>query len=136
MSLFVVDASVVGCWSLPDEDDPEGDRLLTAGSRGAMAVPFHFPAEIANLVLMSERRRRITPEQARAARQAVAMLSFDIDPGDFDTAWSATYPLAVRHGLTLYDALYLELALRLNLPLATFDKALRKAAQAEGVRAA
>lgn len=130
-----MDASVVGCWSLPDEDDPEGDRLLAAASRGTLAVPFHFPAEIGNLVLTAERRRRITPEQARAARQAMATLSFDIDPGDFNTVWGA-YPLSVRHDLTLYDALYLELALRLNLPLATFDAALRRAAEAEGVRPA
>jgi predicted nucleic acid-binding protein len=136
LSLFVVDASVVGCWSLPDEDHPEGERLLVAGSRGAMAVPFHFPAEIANVVLTSERRRRITPEQARAARRAIDTLSFNIDASAFDTVWIAAYPLAVRHGLTLYDALYLELALRLNLPLATFDGALRRAAEAEGVRPA
>ncbi|MDP1777667.1 MAG: type II toxin-antitoxin system VapC family toxin [Brevundimonas sp.] len=136
MSLFVVDASVVGCWSLPDEDDPEGDRLLIAASRGTLAVPFHFPAEIGNLVLTAERRRRITPEQARAARQAMAALSFDIDPGGFDTVWGAAWWLSVRHGLTLYDALYLELALRLNLPLATFDGALRRAAEAEGLRLA
>lgn len=131
-----MDASVVGGWSLPDEDDPEGDRLLAAASRGTLAVPFHFPSEIGNLLLTSERRRRITPEQARAARQAIATLSFEIDPSDFDTVWGAAYPLSVRHGLTLYDALYLELALRLNLPLATFDGALRRAAEAEGVRAA
>ncbi|WP_439478129.1 type II toxin-antitoxin system VapC family toxin [Brevundimonas sp.] len=136
MSLFVVDASVVGCWSLPDEDDPEGDRLLIAASRGTLAVPFHFPAEIGNLILTAERRRRITPEQARAARQAMATLSFDIDPGGFDTVWGAAWSLSVRHGLTLYDALYLELALRLNLPLATFDGALRRAAEAEGLRLA
>jgi predicted nucleic acid-binding protein len=136
LSLFVVDASVVGCWSLPDEDDPEGERLLIAASVGTLAVPFHFPSEIGNLVLTSERRRRITPEQARAARQAIATLSFDLDPGGFDTVWGAAYPLSVHHGLTLYDALYLELALRLNLPLATFDGALRRAAEAEGVRMA
>lgn len=136
MSLFVIDASVVGRWSLPDEDDPEGERLLIAASLGALAVPFHFPAEIGNLILTAERRRRITPEQARTARQAMAALSLDIDPGGFDTVWGAAYPLSVRHGLTLYDALYLELALRLNLPLATFDGALRRAAEAEGVRPA
>lgn len=136
MSLFVVDASVVGCWSLPDEDDPEGDRLLIAASRGTLAVPFHFPAEIGNLILTAERRRRITPEQARAARRAMATLSFDIDPGGFDTVWGAAWSLSVHHGLTLYDALYLELALRLNLPLATFDGALRRAAEAEGLRLA
>lgn len=136
MTLFVVDASVVGCWSLPDEDHPEADRLLVAASRGVLAAPFHFPAEIGNLILTSERRRRITPEQARSARQAIAALLFDIDRGGFHTVWSAAYPLAVRHGLTTYDALYLELALRLNLPLATFDRDLCRAAEAEGVRMA
>ena len=47
---------------------------------------------------------------------------------------NATFLMAVKHALTLYDAAYLELALRLRLPLATFDKALCRAAEAEGVR--
>jgi len=85
----------------------------------------------------AERRRRITPEQARAARQAIGdPVVRQSTPAVSTPCRGAAYPLSVRHELTLYDALYLELALRLNLPLATFDGALRRAAEAEGVRLA
>lgn len=132
----VIDASVVAAWVLPDEDGKTAATLVACAPGQSLAAPFHFPAEIGNVVAMSERRRRSSPEQARIARDGVLALSFEVDAAGFDTVWGAAYPLAVRHGLTLYDALYLELALRLNLPLATFDKELMRAAAAEGVRLA
>lgn len=132
----VIDASVVAAWVLPDENGETAATLVACAPGQTLAAPFHFPAEIGNVVVTAERRGRSTPEQARVARDGIRGLSFDIDPGGFDTVWGAAYPLSVRHGLTLYDALYLELALRLNLPLATFDGALRRAAEAEGVRLA
>lgn len=132
----VIDASVVAAWVLPDENGETAAALVACAPGQSLAVPFHFPAEIGNVVVTAERRGRSTPEQTRIARDGVRILSFDIDAGGFDPVWGAAHPLSVRHGLTLYDALYLELALRLNLPLATFDKALRRAAEAEGVRLA
>ena len=132
----MIDASVVAAWVLPDEDGAAAASLVACAPGQALAVPFHFPAEIGNVVVTSERRGRSTPEQTRIARDGVRILSFDIDAGGFNTVWGTAHPLAIRHGLTLYDALYLELALRRNLPLATFDKELRRAAEAEGVRLA
>jgi len=110
----VLDASVVAAFLLPDEKSGQADSIIENASEAGGHVPIIFPPEIRNILLIAERRGRIEPQ------------SLDKDLDDFNT-------LPRRHRLTIYDALYLELAARKNVPLATFDRALRKAAQEEGL---
>ena len=82
---------------------------------------------------MTVRRRRIDADFRSAALRDLAALPIALDAETSSHAWHATLALADARGLTAYDAAYLELALRRNLPLATFDAELRRAAQALGV---
>ena len=135
-ALRVVDASVIAAWILPDEDNDAAERWIAYEAGRSLIAPFHFPAEMANVILVAIRRRRITELQAALFRQKVAALDLEIDDVGPTSLALQTPLLAQTHSLTIYDALYLELALRRNLPLATFDKALRRAAEAEGIRMA
>jgi predicted nucleic acid-binding protein len=86
-----------------------------------------------NSLLVAERRGRIDPDGAAFAVHLYQQIEMLIDPWTSSHAMGTSYFLAVKHRLTLYDAAYLELALRLGHPLATLDQKLAKAAEEEGV---
>ena len=100
--------------------------------RGAW-VPSLWRLEVANALEMDVRRGRHVAEFRDGALADLALLPIQIDPETDRHAWGATLRLAGRHRLTLYDAAYLELALRRQLPLATLDRQLRAAAENEGI---
>jgi predicted nucleic acid-binding protein len=132
---FIIDSSMAMAWVLPDEWSPAADTLLDRVVYEGGHVPFHFPAEYANGLTMAMRKGRID-ENARSAaygRYPMLNLARDLDGPDRMTA---AIELADLYRLTVYDALYLELAQRLGLPLATFDDALLRAAQRAGVQLA
>jgi predicted nucleic acid-binding protein len=123
----VLDASALAAWLLPDEVGPD---LAPALAEGAHA-PALVWTELLNILLVAERRGRLGEAEADALLDAlgrVGLATDDARPG------AAVTRLARTHGLTAYDATYLELALRLGAPLATLDRALARAAEAEGVR--
>jgi predicted nucleic acid-binding protein len=123
---FVVDASVAGSWLLPDEDHPEAITALDRLNDDEAFVPALFWFEIRNLLLAGERRHRITPAQTAEALSVLDGLPLQVDnQADGDT----TLQLARAHRLSVYDAVYLELALRRRLPLVTFDNQLAAAAK-------
>jgi predicted nucleic acid-binding protein len=125
---FVVDASVVGSWVLPDENHPEALAALERLKDDEAFAPSLLWFELRNLLLANERRQRITPAQTAAALNLVQELPLRLDgQGDSDT----TLQLARAHKLTIYDAAYLELAVRRHLPLVTLDTALAAAARSE-----
>jgi len=125
---FVVDASVVGSWVLPDENHPEALKSLDRLKDDEAFAPLLLWYELRNLLLANERRQRITPAQTAAALNLVQELPLRLDgQGDSDT----TLQLARAHRLTIYDAAYLELAVRRHLPLVKFDTALAEAARSE-----
>ena len=126
---FVVDASVVGSWVLPDENHPEALAALEQLKDDEAFAPSLLWFELRNLLLANERRRRITPAQTAAALNLVKELPLRLDGrADSDT----TLQLARAHRLTIHDAAYLELAVRRHLPLlVTFDTALAEAARSE-----
>jgi predicted nucleic acid-binding protein len=129
---FVVDASVVGSWLLPDEAHPEAIIALDRLKEEEAFVPALFWFEIRNLLLANERRERITPTQTLLALNALRGLHLQIDnQADSDT----TLQLARDYRLTAYDAVYLELAVRRQLLLLTFDGHLATAAKRLGVGA-
>jgi predicted nucleic acid-binding protein len=96
-------------------------------------VPQLWRIEVANSLNVGIRRRRITMDDRSGILADLDDLPIFIDSETRNYVWGVTLALADKYGLTVYDATYLELALRLSLPLATLDEELRNAAQAEGV---
>ena len=131
---FVVDASMAFAWVLPSQASSEADALLERIETGANAiVPSLWPLEVANGLLAAQRRRLITAEERGSALERLSALAFTIDEDHARNAFGRTSALAEQHGLSVYDAVYLELALRRELPLATRDGALRKAVERSGI---
>lgn len=129
MAEFVLDASVAIALLLEEEAVTDFSRIAEVP---AMA-PLHWPLEVANGLLMAARRRRIVEDAIEEILAAAAMLDVTAEVPDTGIAMTRSFELARQHNLTLYDAAYLELAMREVLPLASFDKRLRAAATAEGV---
>jgi predicted nucleic acid-binding protein len=128
---FVLDASVSACWALDDEEHTIADVALDRSDVEEIVVPSLWWFEIRNILIVAERRKRLTVATTDAFLRSIRRLKLSIDraPEEKDVIL-----LARRHGLTVYDSGYLELALREGLALATLDKRLAAAAEAEGVR--
>jgi predicted nucleic acid-binding protein len=130
----VLDSSVALAWVLPGEATPATEAVLTAvGELGAVA-PGLWPLETANVLWLAERRGRITLAERTQALALLTELPIRIDDRTAALAFGTISALAARANLTVYDACYLELALRLGLPLASLDTRLSQAATASGVR--
>ncbi len=130
---LVVDASVTLAWIFTEERTLPVQKILDRLIDEQAFVPAIWRLEIANGLQMSVRRGRIDAATRDTALRGLALLNITTDPDTDSFAWSTTLSLADQHGLTLYDAAYLELALRLGLPLATLDRDLRSAGDAVGV---
>jgi predicted nucleic acid-binding protein len=132
MASLILDCSVTISWFMSDEiSSISSDILDDVGKNGAI-VPTIWQLEVANVLLMSQRNKRITREQRNIALYALNELPINIDQSTSKHAWKETAELAERYSLSLYDACYLELALRSSLPLATFDNKLKQAARSAG----
>jgi len=131
---YVIDPSVALAWLLPDETNARADALRMAVEGGADAwIPAHWWLEIGNGLLKAERRGRITPEQVAQALSLVNALPLEEDEETAEQIPVRTLTLARKHGLTIYDASYLELAQRRGATLATFDEQLLTAAAKEKI---
>lgn len=129
----VLDGSATLGWFYPDETTLALSELFDrVVARGAF-VPELWKIEVASSLTVGIRRRRITLEDREEALADLDSLSITVDRHTGGHVWHETLALADKHRLTVYDATYLELALRLSLPLATLDEDLREAAQREGV---
>lgn len=124
---FILDGSVTIAWFMPDE--AENSLLRRTATEGAWA-PMIWPIEVGNALSHAVKRRRIDLAARDRALDRLGALPIRIDRSTLVHAWRTTLELADRFELTLYDACYLELAQRRELPLATLDKDLRKAARA------
>jgi predicted nucleic acid-binding protein len=131
---LVLDASVTLAWCFMDEKTAFTEAILDLLANGAEAVaPSIWPFEVANALLAGEKGQRITIAQVTSILRRIADLPISVDPARADHAFQQILPLARQFQLTEYDAAYLELALRLNLPLATLDVPLQRAAKSAGV---
>jgi predicted nucleic acid-binding protein len=131
---IVLDGSVALAWQFEDEQtEPILLLLNRVVETGAIVTPL-WRYEVANGLQIAIRRRRIDARHRDRALAYLAALEISIDQESETHAWSATIQLAERHGLTVYDATYLELAERRRLTLATLDEALARAARAEGIK--
>ena len=91
-------------------------------------MPAPWPIETGNVLLMATRRGRVAKNDWQRIREDLQALPINIDPISTDRVWGAVIDLADAYRISAYDAMYLELALRLRLPLATLDRALAAAA--------
>jgi predicted nucleic acid-binding protein len=132
---FVLDGSVTLAWYFKDEADPYADAVAARLSEVRGVVPVIWPLEVANAVLMGERRRRSTEAQAAKWLDSLGSLPITVDDETNAQAWGEVLRLARAHQLSAYDAAYLELALRRGLVLASLDDRLKAAAAAVGVAA-
>jgi len=131
---LVLDASVAAAWCFADESTAYAEGVLDLLASGAEAVTASiWPFEVANALLMGERRKRISVAQVTTVLQRISVLPISIDPIRPDTAFGQILSVARQEQLTEYDAAYLELALREGLPLATLDNGLRRAARNVGI---
>ena len=130
--LLVLDVSVVASWHFPDEFTAESNAILEMlrGRKHNARVPGIRWFEIHNVLLRGERRGRSSVQQTAQFQDLLDELPITIVP---IVPPNVILSLARRHNLTFYDAAYLELAQRENIPLATLDQALARAAIAEGV---
>jgi predicted nucleic acid-binding protein len=130
---FVLDNSIAMAWSFADEVSDYADAVLDSLTTVRTIVPMLWPLEVANALLMGERRKRSTEAETIRWIGILNRLPIVIDDETNTRAWSDTLALARGHKLSAYDAAYLELAIRRRLPLATLDDPLKAAATATGV---
>jgi predicted nucleic acid-binding protein len=126
---LVIDASIVAAWAFA-EDHRNAELTLARVRTEEALVPGLWWYEVRNVLVIGERRGRLTEQQTGRFLRDISGLRISLDRTPDEPAVMA---LARRHRLTVYDAAYLELALREVVPLATLDQALAAAAQAEGV---
>lgn len=134
MAIFVLDASAALAWCFEDEASSWTDGLLERLRQGdQIIVPAHWPTEVLNGLLVASRRKRIKADQPALFWDELARLPIETEPALNNAEAKAVLALCEKHGLTVYDAAYLELAQRRQLRLGSLDAELRQAAQAEGV---
>jgi len=129
---FVLDASVVLAWLLPDERSDDATRLIERAVAERPRAPSLLMLEVGNALLQAERRGRIRRATRLDLLDAFTTLPIALEPLGAESMLRAG-ELAGKHRLTLYDAIYLELALSRDCALASFDEALVKAARIERV---
>jgi predicted nucleic acid-binding protein len=132
---FVVDASVGFAWVYLGQATPETAKLLDKIEAGVeVVVPSFWFLEMANALVIAQRRHKLTAAERRTAVQKLTAMRFAVDDEAARSAFDHISDLAEKHGLTVYDAAYLELALRRKLSLATRDEALRTAGRKCGLK--
>lgn len=130
---FVADSSITLAWCFPDEAAAYPQAILDSLASATAYVPALWHLEVANALLVGERKARCTAADITTWTGFLASLPIALDAETMLRAWSDTLNLARTHKLAAYDAAYLELAVRRGIPLATLDKQLRDAAKAAGV---
>ena len=127
---FVLDASAAATWCFSDEHDKVADRAFDRLTTDEAVVPHLWWFEIRNVLIVNERRGRVTEADTTAFLRDLGRLPIRVDanPGE-----PLVLALARKHGLSVYDAAYLELAVRLYAPVASVARALKAAARSEGV---
>jgi predicted nucleic acid-binding protein len=131
--MFVLDASLTLAWVFDEEETERSREVLRQTLEHVVVVPSVWPLEVANAVLIGVCSGRFTEDEALLFVEALAGLDVEVDEQAHRIAFVDLMPLAREHGLSSYDAAYLELALRAGAPLATLDLGLARAAHAADV---
>ncbi len=131
--MLVVDCSVSLAWFFQEEQTTAAVGVLDHVKETGMCVPCLWWREMTNGFLIAERRQRITEAETRYYLSLLEKLPITVDDQPVSKGVADTLSLGRRYRLTAYDASYVELAMRLGLPLVTFDESLRTAAESAGV---
>ena len=132
---LVLDASMAVAWCFEDETTALTEAVFDNLTSGAQAIaPALWPYEVANSLAVAERRKRINLAGIEHFLERLARFPISIDPGGPGRVFGHVLSIAREHDLSVYDAAYVELAVRSGLPLATLDRNLRAAAKATGVK--
>jgi predicted nucleic acid-binding protein len=131
--MFVVDNSVVMAWCFEDEASTYSEGVLDRLRETQAVVPAIWPLEVANVLLIAERRDRLNEAQSARFAELVQGLPILVEEADIKRILGPVLAVGRAHRLSAYDAAYLELAARQGLALATQDSRLRKAAGNAGV---
>jgi predicted nucleic acid-binding protein len=123
---FVVDNSIAVAWAYPQQATDYTEDLLDRASSGLLHTAFIWPAEFANVTGVLVNRGVLS--EALGENMIDFSHSLGLIVGKAPDI-SALYSVSRKYRLSAYDAAYLELSIRLNLPLATRDKDLKKAAE-------
>ncbi len=126
---FILDCSITMAWCFEDESNPYTDSILENLNKSTAVVPSIWPLEVANVLLLAKKKKRITDLQSSSFIDALAGLPIVVDSSTNTRAMHSIFALADHENLTIYDAAYLELAIRENIPIITLDKGLIKAAK-------
>ena len=130
---FVLDNSVAMSWCFKDETNPYADAILQRLVNERAIVPPIWPLEVANVLLVAERRRRIRRSDGVRFLSLLAQLPISVDDMSTANAMTSLLTLGRETDLSSYDASYLDLAMRQGCPMATLDANLREAARDLGV---
>lgn len=134
---FVLDNSVTMRWFFGDGKPQElayASKVLDEMKHVSALVPVTWGLEVANVIVKAEAKAWVTEARSEAFLAMLGDVDIEVDSATFAYALSDTLQLARRYKLSAYDASYLELALRSNMPLATLDEDLQKAAKKAGVK--
>lgn len=130
---FVLDNSIVMSWCFQDEASDYADAALDSLEASEAIVPSVWPLEVANVLLVAERKRRLSRADTARFVSLVRSLPILVEDETPDRILGEIPALARDYGLSSYEASYLDLSIRASLPLATLDRDLRRAARRCGV---
>lgn len=129
----VIDASFAATLFLPDESSARSSEHFASAASTGIIAPALWQVEVTNIVVMAHRRKRISTALVGQIFDIIDRLPVVLESALTLDQRRTTANIAVAHGLTAYDAVYLELAMRRGFDLMTLDSALTKAARAVGV---
>jgi len=130
---FVLDCSTAMAWCFQNEGSDYADRILDRLNHSSAVAPAIWALEVTNVLLVAQRKKRINRAGSERFLSRLRTLPIRMDEETSLRAWTDILPLAARLSLSSYDAAYVELALRFDIPLATFDHRLRECARKAGV---
>ena len=133
MSGCIIDASIIGPLLIPDESQAEHPALIGLLESGRTVVPSHWHLEVANMGRSAVARKRVAEEAIVSGLAAISGYRITVDQDTSAAAWDRTLALTFAQRLTVYDAAYVELALRLDVPLLCDDADMAKAAGELGI---
>ncbi len=133
MTRFVLDCSVTMAWCFEDESDKYADEVLDAFQHSHAVVPSLWQLEVANVLLMAEKRKRITRAQSDQFLGFLTQLPIAVEERAASETTDRVLSVARDFNLTAYDAAYFVLALKEGIPIATKDRGLRAAQRKSGV---
>lgn len=133
MADFILDTSVTMSWCFNDEANPYADAVLDSLSNHDALAPGIWPLEVSNVLLVAERKTRISPPDSLQFLSLLTSLPIQVENLAVQRIFDAVFLLAREQGLSSYDAAYLDIAIQNGLQLATLDQSLQKAATRKGV---